>query len=103
MVDLNATIDAGFQAFGIPATFQAGGIGTPVSITVMRSQPDITFQAGQIGGVQGTNVFDVRVSEVPVMNTGDTLAIGDEVFKVQAPPKKDEQGLIWQQLDCVKK
>lgn len=103
MVDLKQAIDAGFQTFGITATFRAGGTGAPQTITVMRSQPDVTFQAGQVGVVQGTNVFDVRVSEVPVMAKNDTLTIGGEVFIIQAPPKKDEQNLIWQQLDCVKK
>jgi len=103
MADLSATVEAGFLHFGIPATFRSGGIGASVPVTVIRSQPDVVFNAGQVGVVQGTNLFDVRVSEVPIMAKGDTLTIGPDVFLIQAPPKKDAEGLIWQQLDCVKK
>jgi hypothetical protein len=39
--------------------------------------------------------FEVRVADIPVIRVGDTITMGDKIYKVFQEPLKDPTGTIW--------
>lgn len=71
------------------------GAGATSSVRVMRREadPDIRALGSRVSA--RTNVFEVRVSDVPEPVAGDQLRLGSAFFDVQGTPLLDTEGLIW--------
>ena len=65
------------------------------TVRVVTKRPDEVLDFGESRVVAATTVAEVRVSEVPDPQEGDTLEIGDAVFVVQGAPRRDAERLIW--------
>ena len=77
------------------AIYRPGGAGGGVTVRVTRSSPDRAAPFGEGRFVNDTNLIDVRVSEVAVLDQGDTFQIGAEIYAVQGEPLRDGERLVW--------
>jgi hypothetical protein len=80
---------------GKDATWRAGGAGGGVAVRVVFRAPD---QVANFGGgrfVATGRFVDVRISEVPTLQPGDTFEIGSATYVVQGEPLADDDNLIW--------
>lgn len=96
-----AAIDAIFEGpLGTDALYVPAA-GVPVPVRVLRKSPDerIDFRPTEVAAE--TNVFELRVSEVPAPRKGDRLEMGAggpgaEAFEIQAKPTRDDPDrLVW--------
>jgi len=91
-----AAMDAIFldQNMAAEATWTPQG-GAPLPVRVIRKAPDemTTFGAARI--LSDITIIDVRVSEMPSPNPGDTIIIDPDTFTIQGEPKRDRERLIW--------
>jgi len=91
-----AAMEAIFQDANVAAeaTWTPQG-GAPLAVRVIRKAPDelTTFGAARI--LSDTTLVDVRASEMPAPNPGDTIVIGADSFTIQGEPKRDRDRLIW--------
>ena len=65
------------------ALWRAGGNDPAMPVRVIARRPDRIADFGETRVAVPTAVFDVRVSEVPVLAEGDTLEVDGAVFVVQ--------------------
>lgn len=81
--------------FGRDAVYRAGGSGPATPVRAILRAPDriTTFNQGRF--VADTFLIDLRVSEVPNPEPGDTLAIGDVTYELRADPVRDADRLTW--------
>lgn len=80
---------------GRDATWRAGGNGAGVTVRAVFRAPD---QVANFGGgrfVAQSRFIDVRLSEVPSLEPGDTFEIGGTNYAVQGEPLADDDNLIW--------
>ena len=80
---------------GRDATWRAGGSGAGVAVKVVFRAPD---QVANFGGgrfVAQGRFIDVRLSEVAILQPGDTFEIGSATHVVQGEPMRDDDSLIW--------
>jgi hypothetical protein len=80
---------------GKNAIWRAGGAGNGLSVRVVFRAPDATSNFGGGRFVAQTRFLDVRVSEIPGIEAGDSFEIGDEILIVQGEPIIDDDHLIW--------
>lgn len=77
------------------AVYRAGGNGAGTLVRVIFRAPDRIADWGEGRYVTDTVFIDVRVSEVPVLEAGDTFEIEGEVFEVRSDPVRDRERLCW--------
>lgn len=91
-----AALDALFNAPGSSAAiFTAYATNEPQPIRVIHGRPDKTvgFGDGQI--VEGTNIFEVRLSDVPEPERDDTIEMGERTYRLVGEAIVDVEGLSW--------
>lgn len=90
-----ASIDAIFRDpnMAVDALWRAGGAGAGVPVRVIRRAPDRIANWGEGRFVTDTIFFDVRVSDVPALQPGDTFEIEGELFEVRSEPVRDRERL----------
>ena len=76
------------------ALWRPGGVGEGTLVRVIVRRGDRISDFGESRVYRPTCVLDVRVSDVPRIEAGDTFAIGDEVYVVQGVPMRDTERLI---------
>jgi hypothetical protein len=90
-----AALDVLFFAPGSSEAFYTprGGAERPNPIRVIRGQPDkaVGFGAQQV--IEGTNVFEIRKSDVAEPEKGSIVRIGTARFKLLGEPMTDVEGL----------
>jgi hypothetical protein len=74
--------------------------GTPKVIRVVLKSPDTVTMLGEAALHSATLLVDVRVSDVPQPQAGDTIIIGGVTHTVQGEPLADRERLVWT-LDCA--
>ena len=84
-----------FSAFGVAATYRAGGTGTPTAITIVRDQGTTDATGFGVAVRADGQRIHVRVSDLPNLAKGDTFTIGAELLTVQGEPAKDAQASMW--------
>lgn len=79
----------------VSAEYRSGGADPAVSVRVIRVAPDALtdWSGGQF--VRASAVFDVRMSDVAVLEAGDTFTIGGDLFTVDGDPLRDSERLCW--------
>lgn len=80
---------------GRDATWHAGGGGAGVAVKVVFRAPDTMANFGGGRFVAQSRFIDVRLSEVPILQPGDTFEIGSSSYVVQGEPTRDDDNLIW--------
>jgi hypothetical protein len=75
--------------------------GTARTIRAVIKSPDRIVDVREMAIHTPTLVVDVRVSDVPDPNEGDTLSIGALTYVVQGEPVRDTENLVWT-LDCYR-
>ena len=89
-------VDAQFRdrSLARDAVYTPAG-GTPVTVRVIATRPDLTAEFGAFPAVSSSTVLEVRASEVSAPSAGDRIAINGETFIVQGQPMRDPQRLVW--------
>jgi hypothetical protein len=75
--------------------------GTARTIRAVIQSPDRIVDVREMAIHTPTLVVDVRVSDVPDPNQGDTLTIDTFLYVVQGEPVRDTENLVWT-LDCYR-
>ena len=79
---------------GTDAIYRAGGTGPAVMLRVVRSSPDRIGDAFGTSLVQATDVLAVAIAVLPLVEAGDTLAVGGDLLTVQHA-ERDAAGAAW--------
>ncbi|WP_323775947.1 head-tail joining protein [Leisingera sp.] len=97
MTVFGAAINAIFADpnMSVSAEYRVGGSDPAVTVRVIKSSPDVATDWNRASFVQASIIFDVRKSEVPTPEVGDTFTIGGEVFAIREEPQRDTEGLCW--------
>jgi len=82
---------------GSDAVYRAGGTGPEVAIRVVRSSPDQIGDAFGTSLMQATDVLAVAVAALPLVEAGDTFALGGDLLAVQHA-ERDAAGAAWRVL-----
>lgn len=82
---------------GSDAVHRAGGTGPAVPLRVLRSSPDRLADAFGTTLVQATDVLAVAVAALPLVEAGDTFALGGDLLTVQRA-ERDAAGAAWRVL-----
>jgi hypothetical protein len=90
-----AALDVLFFAPGSSEAFYTprGGAEQPAPIRVIRGQPDKAVGFGEQQVIEGTNVFEIRKSDVAEPEGGSIVRIGNTRFKLLGEPMTDVEGL----------
>jgi hypothetical protein len=80
---------------GKDATWRAGGVGGGFLVRVVFRAPDTMSNFGGGRFVAQSRFVDVRITEVPALQPGDTFEIGSGTYVVQGEPLADDDNLIW--------
>lgn len=80
---------------GRDAKWRAGGVGADVSVRIVFRAPDAVANFGGGRFVAQSRFVDVRLSEVPSLEPGDTFEINSATYVVQGEPLADDDNLIW--------
>lgn len=89
-----------FDVLGTPATYTPPGGGAPVSCRIQRARPDESIELGTGRIVEGTDMVDVRASEVAAPAKGGTFTVdgpaGPTTLTITAKPvTTDSERLVW--------
>ena len=92
-----ASIDLLFEDpnMAVDALHRASGAGSGTPVRVIRKAPDELSNFGEGRFVTDTLTLDLRVSEVPVLEKGDTLEIAGELCELRSEPMRDRERLVW--------
>ena len=90
--DIAGFFDAG--DFGVVATWQAGGTGSPVSVTVILEAPDALASIATVPEVAPDARIRLPVSAVANIAAGDRFTIGAASYEVLAP-MQDTARVTW--------
>lgn len=92
-----AALDVLFSAPGSSEAFYTpkGGAERPNPIRVIRGQPDKAVSFGEQQVIEGTNVFEIRKSEVAEPVKGSIVRIADVQFKLLGEAMLDVEGMTW--------
>jgi hypothetical protein len=102
MTAFQEMIDALFADSAVARTVTYTPVaGLPQTMRAVIKSPDRIVDVRDIAIHTPTLVVDVRVSDVPVPNEGDTLTIGTLLYAVQGEPVRDAENLVWT-LDCYR-
>ena len=97
MSAVEAAINALFADTNIAtdAIYRALGTGDPQTVRIVTKRPDEVLDFGDSRVVTATTVAEVRTSELPDPQAGDTLEISGETYTIQGTPRRDTERLIW--------
>ncbi len=92
-----AALDVLFFAPGSSEAFYTpkGGSEQPAPVRVIRGQPDKAVGFGEQQVIEGTNVFEIRKSDVTEPVKGSLIRIGDVRFKLLGEAMLDVEGMTW--------
>ena len=68
---------------GINAVYRAGGTGSPITVRVVRSSPDVTASVFDASVVQATDVLTVPTASLSDAAPGDTFTVGADMLTVK--------------------
>jgi len=68
---------------GIDAVYRAGGTGSPITVRVVRSSPDVTASVFDASVVQATDVLTVPTASLSDAAPGDTFTVGADMLTVK--------------------
>lgn len=71
------------------------GVGSPVSIKVLKRAPDQIADWNGGSYVVGTLLLEIKIADVPDLAETDTIEIGGTLYEVKGKPQKDAEGLTW--------
>jgi hypothetical protein len=74
--------------------WRPGGVSEGSTVRVIVHAGDRIGDLGESRIHRPTFVIEVRMADVPRIKTGDTFAIGDEVYVVQGVPVRDSEHLV---------
>ena len=77
------------------AVYRPVGDGDGIPVRVMLRRPDRIDSFGETRLASSTTTFDLRTSEVPEPEAGDTLEFHGRTVVVQGAPLLDAEGLVW--------
>ena len=80
--------------FGAAAVWRSGGSGPPLSIRVLRSQPDAKSSGFGTTVLQATDILSVAVADLPELSSGDTFEVDTLTLIVQYA-ERDASGTVW--------
>lgn len=78
---------------GEDAVWRPAGLGG-TRVRVVRKQPSGIAEFGSSRAVMPAVLIEVRRSEAPGLAEGDLIEIGQQAFRVIAPPLQDSLGLV---------
>ena len=92
-----AALDVLFFAPGSSEAFYTptGGAERPNPIRVIRGQPDKAVGFGEQQVIEGTNVFEIRKSDVAEPVKGSLVRIAEAKFKLLGEAMLDVEGMTW--------
>jgi len=79
----------------VDALYRAGGGGDGVPVRVITRAPDRIGNFGEGRFVVEAILIDVRISDVALLERGDTFEIAGEIYEVRSDPVRDSERLIW--------
>jgi len=79
---------------GEPALWQAGGVGSGVTLRVIRRRPDAVVEFGSSRALMATVLLDLRRTEGTAIDEGDLVMIGADTYRIIGTPASDPLGLI---------
>lgn len=79
----------------VPALWKSGGDGAGVPVQVILRAPDEEVRWNEARLVVGVVWVEVRMSDVPQLEKGDTFTIGSRVLTVLGEPRSDDLNLTW--------
>ncbi|RAI57050.1 head-tail joining protein [Roseicella frigidaeris] len=82
---------------GVEATYRAAGTGAPMSLRVLRSNPDRVADAFDTPLLRATDVLTVSIALLAAVEAGDTFAIGADLLTVDSG-ERDAAGVAWRVL-----
>ena len=90
-----AALDVLFFAPGSSEAFYTprGGVERVIPIRVIRGQPDKSVGFGGQQVIEGTNVFEIRKSDIAEPESGAVIRIGDARFRLLGDAMGDVEGL----------
>lgn len=88
------SVDSIFSRLGEDATFTAAS-GQPLTVRVMRRQPDEIVDVASSRIHVETDIFLLRVAEVALPKAGDMLQLDTASFFIQGEPQREQHGLVW--------
>lgn len=80
---------------GREALWRAGGGGAPVPVRIVWRAPDTVTNFGSGRFVSAARFLDVRIAQVPALESGDSFEIDGDRYIVQGDPLRDDERLIW--------
>ncbi len=94
---VKAAIDALFTDPNIAsdAVYRVQGTGNPQTVRIVTRRPDEVLDFGDSHVVTATTIAELRASELPDPQAGDTLEIAGDLFIIQGTPRRDSERLIW--------
>jgi hypothetical protein len=79
---------------GVDAEWRQGGVGSPVSVRVVRSSPDRVAGAFDAAVIQATDVLTAAVADLPDLAAGDSVTLESDVLTV-THAERDALGVAW--------
>ena len=97
MTAFSAAIDAIFNDpnMAADAVWQNAAETEMLFVRVMIRKPDEAVSFGRSRVSVESLLIDVRVSELASPRKDDTIRIGDDLYRVDAAPRRDRDRLIW--------
>ena len=77
------------------ALWRAGGVFEPTPVRVIPRAPDEDVRWGEARARVPTQVFQLRISEVPELADGDTLEVEGVFWRIKGQPQRDAPRLVW--------
>lgn len=78
------------------AIWRAGGVGAGISVRIVWRAPDTVTNFGSGRFLSAARFLDVRLAEIPALESGDPFEIDGDLYIVQGDPLRDGERLIWQ-------
>lgn len=88
------TVDTLFEKFGRAASYQFSDDETQ-DILVVHRLPDRVIDIGESFVHTGTDLFEIRVSDIANPLTNELLIIESVIYKIFGEPRLDQHGLVW--------
>lgn len=76
-----------------PATWW-GAFGATATVRVILSEPDTVTEFGAARLMSSTATMQVPLADLPALAIGDSLHIGDKVYRVSTEPQRDVHRMI---------
>jgi hypothetical protein len=88
------TVDTIFNKFGRAASYQLNS-GEQRGVLIIWRMPDRVMDVADSFVKSGTDLFEIRVSEIENPLAGELIYLDHFQFKVYGEPMLDQHGLVW--------